>query len=342
MFTNRDSTEIFGNEISKKLDNFDSFEVTTGYFGSEIIERLEKKLIKIAERGYCKILIGMIFHSSVSKKQKKTLEDINKKLRKINSQSGIYILRQDYHGKIYRFQNNQEKLIYIGSSNFSNEGLNKRLECNIPIIDTENKSKVSNFIDYLFNHKDTVNLEDVELRLKKQKRKKIRKTLKDYQRRENLFPKMKHISETVISLRPDRQPRSSLNLCFDKGRKVTKNGKEKWIPRDWYEVEITTQKKEHTKDYPRGEFKAWVKDNGKFYELDMITSGGDIPSKNIKGYKDIMTRERAILGELIKGKLQRLGYLEENDAVKLDTLQSYGIDYISLKKIKDKVYYLEF
>ena len=45
MFTNRDSTEIFGNEISKKLDNFDSFEVTTGYFGCEIIERLEKKLI---------------------------------------------------------------------------------------------------------------------------------------------------------------------------------------------------------------------------------------------------------------------------------------------------------
>ena len=55
-----------------------------------------------------------------------------------------------------------------------------------------------------------------------------------------------------------------------------------------------------------------------------------------------MTRERAILGELIKGKLQREGYLEENDAVKLDTLQSYGRDHISLKKIKDKVYYLEF
>ena len=74
----------------------------------------------------------------------------------------------------------------------------------------------------------------------------------------------------------------------------------------------------------------------------MITSGGDVPGKDIKGYKDIMTRERAILGELIKGKLQREGYLEENDAVKLDTLQSYGRDHISLKKIKDKVYYLEF
>ena len=48
MFTNRDSTEIFGNEISKKLDNFDNVGFSTGYFGSEIIERFEKKLIKIA------------------------------------------------------------------------------------------------------------------------------------------------------------------------------------------------------------------------------------------------------------------------------------------------------
>ena len=74
----------------------------------------------------------------------------------------------------------------------------------------------------------------------------------------------------------------------------------------------------------------------------MITSGGDVPSKNIKGYKDIMTREREVLGELIKGKLQREGYLEENDPVTLETLQNYGREYISFKKIRDKVYYLEF
>ena len=58
MFTNREKIEIFGNEISKKLDSFNSFEVTTGYFGSEVIERFENKLIGIAKRGFCKILIG--------------------------------------------------------------------------------------------------------------------------------------------------------------------------------------------------------------------------------------------------------------------------------------------
>ena len=55
-----------------------------------------------------------------------------------------------------------------------------------------------------------------------------------------------------------------------------------------------------------------------------------------------MTREREVLGELIKGKLHRQGHLEENDPVTLEVLQNYGRDYISLKKIRDKVYFLEF
>ena len=126
MFTNREKIEIFGDEISKNLDDFNSFEVTTGYFGSEVIERYENQFVSIAKRGYCKILIGMIFHGGVTRNQKKTLEKIDKKLRKINSNSGIYILRQDYHGKIYRFKKKNEEAIYIGSSNFSNQGLNKR------------------------------------------------------------------------------------------------------------------------------------------------------------------------------------------------------------------------
>ena len=105
MFTNREKIEIFGEEISKKLNSFDSFEITTGYFGSDAIEKYEDQLVSIAKRGYCKILIGMIFHGGVTKNQKKILEKIDKKLRNINTSSGIYILRQDYHGKIYRFQN---------------------------------------------------------------------------------------------------------------------------------------------------------------------------------------------------------------------------------------------
>lgn len=339
MFTNREKTEIFGKEISKHLEKFNSLEVATGYFGSEIIEEYENKLIEIAKRGFCKILIGMIFHGGVTKNQKKVLEKINTKLRKINTNSGVYIIRQDYHGKIYRFEKDNEKIIYIGSSNFSNQGLYKRLECNIPINDESNKSNVSKFLDYLLNHEETIELAKVDLHIRKKKRKKNKFTLADCKRK--FFPKGKFISETIIQLRPDNQPRSSLNLFFDKGRLVRRDSKHKWVPRDWNEIEITTQSKERTKDYPRGEFTAWAKDDGKFYKIKMISSGGNVGSKKV--YKDIMSRPaRSILGELIKGKLQRLGHLEEGERITSDTLESYGRNYILLKKIKDKTYYLDF
>ena len=51
---------------------------------------------------------------------------------------------------------------------------------------------------------------------------------------------------------------------------------------------------------------------------------------------------REILGEYIKGKLEREGHLERLETITIDTLRNYGRDYISLKKIKDKTYYLEF
>ena len=341
MFTNR-NYEKFDNEILNNLEKYNSFEIATGYIGSEIINRFERNLIEIAKRGYCKILIGMIFHGGVSKNQKKTLEKIDKKLRSINSKSGVYILREDYHGKIYRFNSINNQIIYIGSSNFSYQGLSKRLECNIQIKDKKTEGNVSKFLDFLFNHKETVNLEKVDLRLKKSKIKTNKKTLKDYLIPENLYPKTQYKSEIKIKLRPDEQPRSSLNLFFDKGRKTLKNNQKVWVPRDWYEIEITTQKKEQTKDYPRGKFTGWLKDENNHYKIDMITSGGNVPKKNIKGYKDIMSRDRSLFGEYIKGKLQKNGHLQENEKITFDTLISYGSDEIVLKKIDQTNYLIDF
>ncbi len=342
MFTNRLQSEKFDKEILNNLEKFKSFEIATGYIGSEIINKFENDLIKIARKGYCKILIGMIFHGGVSKNQKNTLERIDKKLRKINSKSGVYIIREDYHGKIYRFNDDNQKIIYIGSSNFSYQGLSKRLECNIPIRDKNTENDVSKFLDFLFNHKETVNLERVDLRLKKSKFKKDKKTLKDYIVNESLFPNIKPKSVNKIKLRPDEQPRSSLNLFFDKGRLTLKKNQKVWVPRDWYEVEITTQKKEQTKDYPRGKFTGWLKDENIYYKIDMITSGGNVPQRNIKGYKDMMSRDRSLFGEFIKGKLQRGGHLNENERITSDTLISYGKDEIVLKKIDEANYFIEF
>ena len=115
-----------------------------------------------------------------------------------------------------------------------------------------------------------------------------------------------------------------------------------WVARDWHEVEVTTQKKEQTNDYPRGKFTGWLKDENNHYKIDMITSGGNVPQRQIKGYKDMMSRDRSLFGEFIKGKLQRGGHLNENEKITSDTLSSYGKDEIVLKKIDETNYLIEF
>mgnify|MGYP003317720439 FL=1 len=44
---------------------------------------------------------------------------------------------------------------------------------------------------------------------------------------------------------------------------------------------------------------------------------------------------RSILGELIKGKMERAGALKRYEQITKETLDVYGKDYIELKKIND-------
>jgi DNA-directed RNA polymerase subunit F len=60
-------------------------------------------------------------------------------------------------------------------------------------------------------------------------------------------------------------------------------------------------------------------------------------------FKAIMSKDgREILGELIKGKLQRMGYLEKYQRVTSETLSEYGNEIIELNKFADGKYYFVF
>ena len=54
MFTNRLQSEKFDKEILNNLEKFKSFEIATGYIGSEIINKFENDLIKIAKKDIVK------------------------------------------------------------------------------------------------------------------------------------------------------------------------------------------------------------------------------------------------------------------------------------------------
>ena len=66
----------------------------------------------------------------------------------------------------------------------------------------------------------------------------------------------------------------------------------------------------------------------------MVTSSGDPKSP-----KAIQSKNgRNILGELIKGRLERKNVLKKFEQITQEILDDYGKDYIELKKIKDGVY----
>jgi len=332
----------FGKEIIANFKKFNSVEIASGYFGVSQIKAMWNEITDIAHRGHCKILIGMIYHEGVGKEQKRVLLELNKALKDINSESGIYIALDQYHGKVYRFTKNLDEKIFVGSSNFSSSGFYTNYEFNSEIIDTTNKQGAIDFLKFIFEEANefAAPLDKVELQVKGQKvsgaKKKLgaKDSLGDFQIKQKDFPVFVPTSTISIKLRVDKQPNSSLNLYFDKGRK-TKDGK--YMPRPWYEVEVTSEKldRDENSDYPIGDFEAYIEDDGRFYKVPMITASA--------GYKAITSKgNRAILGEYIKGKLQRLGYLDKYQRITSETLLEYGNDSLILEKFEESKYYLKF
>ena len=344
MFTNNKNIgEEFGKNFRKQIKLANHLEIASGFFSADLLNELTDALVTVAKRGSCKLLFGMIYHQKATLKEKKCLTELDQKLKTINFQSGIFISTKPYHGKVFKFQNSLESKYYIGSSNFSFSGFKSNVEFNLQINETEGKKYIDEFLDFLFyeqnnNRRIAYPLDQITLTLKTEKNKKegSEKTLNDFKVSNEKFPKGKPLSTIRIYLRPDQQPASSLNLYFDKGRK---NKRGRYEPRPWYEIEITTRTKEQEQiGYPKGVWTAFAKDEGNVYKLDMVTSSGNPDSP-----KAIQSKNgRRILGELIKGKLERNDSLKNFERVTSETLDHYGRDYIELKQMSDKTYILEF
>ena len=88
----------------------------------------------------------------------------------------IFITLRKYHGKIYKFKKDQNDLIFVGSSNFSGTGMYGNLECNTSVLDRGSKDHISKFLNHLFTSKELcANLDNVELTIKKKRRKEVKK-----------------------------------------------------------------------------------------------------------------------------------------------------------------------
>ena len=331
----------FKKQFCSKVKEAKNLVIAAGYFGASLVDELSADIVSVSKKndGRCRILLGMVFHGGLSKKQFECLSKIDEKLQKSHKDNGVFISRMDYHGKVYLIDED----VYVGSSNFSNEGFSSRLECTALIIDSNTRTQTVAFVNSLFVAKTTVSLGAADLT-----RKKIDKieVSKDY--RVKSLPDIPVKGKVMIKLRVDEQPASSLNLFFDKGRK-NKNGK--YAPRPWYEVEITSATEERKSDfYPiskllkkgkksrKGTFNAFVRKDDQYFKIEMhVASDG---GKAIMSSKSCGGRET--LGIFIKGKLEDNNLLKYGERITSETLDAYGRDFITLKKLDDKNFILEF
>ncbi|MDO8657873.1 MAG: NgoFVII family restriction endonuclease [Candidatus Levybacteria bacterium] len=84
--------------------------------------------------------------------------------------------------------------------------------------------------------------------------------------------------------------------------------------------------------YPKGDFMAYTDDG---YVMPMKTSGDYF--KNIRSRGNL-----SLLGQWIKGKLQKSGALLPLTPVTQDTLDAYGRNSINFYKMSDDKFYMEF
>lgn len=159
------------------------------------------------------------------------------------------------------------------------------------------------------------------------------------------LPTTEVVGTMCIRLRPSEQPKSALNLCFGSGRR---NLYGIYTPRPWYEIELSACKEERLNPvYPkpavppgkkegvRTEFKAYLTNDGVRYRETTLSTYS-------AGNKALGSNPRNILGEFIKGTLERAGVLRRGEQITDDTLAEYGRDFVTLTKLDDGSYVLTF
>tara|TARA_Y100000031_G_scaffold149108_1_gene186364 strand:+ start:1135 stop:2157 length:1023 start_codon:yes stop_codon:yes gene_type:complete len=334
--------EKYGGLMLKEVQNgfkkSNNISIASGYVSGDIISQFEEEFYRIAENGgVIKILVGMAFYEGLAGKNLKLLQRIETKLRELKGESGIFVCySRKFHGKIYSFNNNdEEKSLYVGSSNFSRSGLSGNLECTTKIVDLETQDKVKNYLNYLFSTENAISIlkADVTSFGSKEYLERISlETLDDLETYEPSTIDTSNLAKLEYPLsRVVTSEKSSLNVYFGKGRLARSTGK--ITPRPWYEVELIAPRAINSDpNYPQGDFIAYTDDG---YVMHMKTSGDHY--KNIRSKRNLK-----ILGQWIKGKLQKAGALIPLTPVTQDTLDKYGNDTINFYKIKAGEYYMEF
>lgn len=327
----------FLDTIDEEFRTANNVTIASGYVSLDILQRYHDPFLEVVRRGgKTRLLLGMAFFEGLSNKKLNFLTEMSEALNEREESSGVYVTwERRYHGKIYDFQHDEHRSIYVGSSNFSRSGLSGNIEATVSVTEENTISNIDEFLSVLFSGDTSTEIRNADITVPGSKNfvQKISvQTLSDLDRYDpssidtEALPKFSFPLSRIVE-----KEKSSLNVYFGKGRWSRSTGKV--VPRNWYEVELIANKAiSSLETYPKGNFTAYTDDG---YVLPMVTNGDYF--KNIRSKGNLR-----LLGMWIKNKLQESGALVPLTPVTQDTLDVYGEDEITFFKISDTKYFLKF
>ena len=339
IFTN---TQAFGGNFEETLlnniKNSQHVRIASGYTSLPTLQKFDDEFRRISHAGgHVAILIGMAFYEGLAKSTLQHLQDLSSELRHYRKDSGVFVpYSRKFHGKVYHFaQSTNKNSYFVGSSNFSCSGTKHNIECTNEITPEQQRKDLHKFLDYLFSGATSVEITRAKvaekgsqayvqtLRIKK---------LGDLKTYDPATVDRSKLSFFDFDLRRIANKESSnLNCYFGKGRLNKKSGR--IAPRAWYEIELIADKDTRNSPlYPRGDFEAYTDDG---FIIPMKTQGASC--KNIRSRKSLQ-----ILGEWLKGKLQRSASLSPLQQFNEETLDVHGNSVLRFYRVSDQKYFLEF
>lgn len=349
--TNTQPWGELGQHLFSMLENNStkSLSAVSGYVGVETVERLIKVVSSRPDLSV-KLVVGMAAKEGISERTYDSLGRLHGLLsqnRKDNRdpKSGVYWYfsgkqgerARGLHAKAYRILGAELDELIVGSSNFSFSGLgiNGNVELNVLDTSPEAKTEFDKFftgnLDSGFNFVPYDKVEDFPIRGKVKQQSRLKSGLQK-------IPKPTHFKSSPyvdvdLALNIEDKTRSSLNVCFGRGRWSRSTGKV--APRNWYEVEIICPKPvTDSEAYPKGDFQAVTSDG---YTFPARTQGDNL--KNLRSKESLH-----ILGLWIKTLLEEAGALTNvpQELVTRETFENYGNSVLRIYRTNKKEAILHF
>lgn len=338
----------FRTVLEQELKRASAVDIAVGYCGLSAITKYSAALTKIARTGRVRLVLGMYrSEGAFTSNLYDTLVALDKALAQaaaVNNRvdgTGIYVTHVDYHGKLWCFEQGVVSNVWIGSNNFSDAGLQDRLEACVKA-DTADATALRQYIDSLCTSSLSSRISKIKYTSAP-----TTTTFKSIQPLTSLPSGVTVVGSMDIVLRVKQQPSSSLNLSQGKGR-VNKQGV--YAPRPWYEVELTADKAERESPiYPKPTapkkddkgrddnkfiFKAYLSDGHKYWPIELSTYSDN--------NKAMASTPRSVLGEFLKSQLEKNTSLRRGDTITEDILSEYGRDRVTLTKLSNDEYVLTF